>query len=43
MTTTRTSQARRREAAQLAAALTQAQTAVKHARTVWRGWADTVR
>ena len=43
MTTTRTRQTRRREAAQLAAALTQAQTAIKQARTVWGGWADTVR
>jgi hypothetical protein len=36
MSMTRTSQARRREAVQLAAALTQAQTAVKQARTVTR-------
>jgi hypothetical protein len=41
--TARTRQARRREAAQPAVALTQAQAAVKQARTVWRGWADTVR
>ncbi len=43
MNTTRTGQARPREAAQLAAALTQAQTAIKQARTVWGRWADTVR
>jgi hypothetical protein len=42
-TRTRTRQLRNREAAQLADALTQAQSAVSRARTAWGLWADTVR